>query len=66
MPMHTDTSRPAGGNPASPPAAPLLQVHGLSKHFMLPGNKQFKALNAVSFELYDGRTLGIVGESGCG
>ena len=33
---------------------------------MLPGNKQFKALNAVSFELYDGRTLGIVGESGCG
>ena len=46
--------------------APLLRVEGLSKHYVLPGNKQFKALNAVSFELQDSRTLGIVGESGCG
>jgi peptide/nickel transport system ATP-binding protein/oligopeptide transport system ATP-binding protein len=46
--------------------APLLQVRGLSKHYELPGNKRFKALNAVSFDLQDGRTLGIVGESGCG
>ena len=50
----------------SPAAAPLLQVRGLTKHYALPGNKQFKALNAVSFDLQDGRTLGIVGESGCG
>jgi ABC-type oligopeptide transport system ATPase subunit len=43
-----------------------LRVRDLSKHYLLPGNKQFKALNAVSFDLQDGRTLGIVGESGCG
>jgi ABC-type glutathione transport system ATPase component len=47
-------------------ATPLLRVQGLSKHYMLPGNKPFKALNAVSFDLYGRRTLGIVGESGCG
>jgi len=46
--------------------APLLRVQGLSKHYLLPGNQPFKALNAVSFDLHDGRTLGIVGESGCG
>ena len=45
---------------------PLLQVSGLSKHYLLPGNKPFKALNAVSFDLHGSRTLGIVGESGCG
>ena len=45
---------------------PLLRVDGLSKHYLLPGNKPFKALNAVSFELQDSRTLGVVGESGCG
>ncbi len=47
-------------------AAPLLRVSGLSKHYVLAGNKPFKALNAVSFELHGSRTLGIVGESGCG
>ena len=62
--MPPDADRPPGGMP--PPAAPLLRVQGLSKHFMLPGNRQFKALNAVNFELQSSRTLGIVGESGCG
>ena len=62
--MPPDADRPPGDMP--PPAAPLLRVQGLSKHFMLPGNRQFKALNAVNFELQSSRTLGIVGESGCG
>ena len=52
--------------PAPPAAQPLLRVQGLSKHYLLPGNKPFKALNAVSFNLHGSRTLGIVGESGCG
>ncbi|MBP6853759.1 MAG: ATP-binding cassette domain-containing protein [Rhodoferax sp.] len=53
-------------SPHATTPAPLLRVRDLSKHYLLPGNKQFKALNAVSFDLQDGRTLGIVGESGCG
>jgi len=53
---------------AAPPSTstPLLRVSGLSKHYVLAGNKPFKALNAVSFDLHGSRTLGIVGESGCG
>ncbi len=47
-------------------AVPLLRVTGLSKHYVVAGNRSFKALNAVSFDLYGSRTLGIVGESGCG
>ncbi len=52
--------------PPSSSPAPLLRVTGLSKHYVLAGNKPFKALNAVSFDLHGSRTLGIVGESGCG
>ena len=51
---------------AKPGDVPLLRVRGLSKHYVLPGNKPFKALNAVSFDVHGSRTLGIVGESGCG
>ncbi len=57
---------PSDTTPTPSTSAPLLRVRGLSKHYGLPGNKQFKALNAVSFDLQDGRTLGVVGESGCG
>ncbi len=62
MPMPPDTATSASATTA----APLLQVQGLSKHYLLPGNKPFKALNAVSFDVQGSRTLGIVGESGCG
>lgn len=51
---------------------PLLKVNGLTKHFPIKSGffgKQtgsIKAVNDVSFEIYEGQTLGIVGESGCG
>src|SRR5713101_5019289 len=44
---------------------PLLAVHNLKTYF--PQDEgTVKAVDGVSFTLYPGRTLGIVGESGCG
>ncbi|MGG2458510.1 ABC transporter ATP-binding protein [Streptomyces sp. RGM 3693] len=55
------------------PGEPLLEVRDLVKHFPLTRGvlvkKQVgavKAVDGVSFELRQGETLGIVGESGCG
>ncbi len=53
--------------------APLMQVEGLAKHYpmrrglLLPrmvGN--VRAVDGVSFKLFRGETLALVGESGCG
>ncbi|GFE69280.1 ABC transporter ATP-binding protein [Chroococcus sp. FPU101] len=56
--------------------SPLLKVQDLKQHYTLEGNffeqwvtkekKFIKAVDGVSFELYPGETLGLVGESGCG
>ncbi|MFF4184821.1 ABC transporter ATP-binding protein [Streptomyces sp. NPDC001691] len=52
---------------------PILQVRNLVKHFPLTSGILFrkqvgavKAVDGISFDLYQGETLGIVGESGCG
>lgn len=53
-------------------AKPLLQVSNLKKYFqinkpLLKKNREFlRAVDGVSFDLYAGKTVGIVGESGCG
>lgn len=52
----------------------ILEVKNLSVHFKIKNDKSLffnkpqtlKAVNDVSFNLYEGETLGVVGESGCG
>jgi oligopeptide/dipeptide ABC transporter ATP-binding protein len=59
-----------------PDAAPILRVEDLSKHF--PGHRSLtdlirrrpardvRAVDGISFEVYPGELLALVGESGCG
>src|SRR5213594_2925434 len=54
-------------------AEPLLQVENLTKYFPVTRGiifqreiAQVKAVDGVSFEVTEGETLGVVGESGCG
>lgn len=52
--------------------APILTVRELSttfsgnKSWFSPSPTEIKAVDGVSFEIYPGETLGLVGESGCG
>lgn len=51
---------------------PLLQVNNLKQHFPIKGGifgrtvNHVKAVDDISFTIYEGETLSIVGESGCG
>ena len=50
---------------------PLLEIRNLEKEYFfsagfLGKTKSFKAVDDVSLKLYEGETLGLVGESGCG
>lgn len=53
---------------------PILSVRDLKMHFNIKDEKgwpwtptrSLKAVDGISFDLYAGETLGVVGESGCG
>ena len=51
--------------------SPLLEVINLEKEYFSKASffgtrTAFKAVDAVSFKVYSGETMGLVGESGCG
>jgi peptide/nickel transport system ATP-binding protein len=46
-------------------AAKILEVRGLKKYFSTHRG-ELHAVDDVSFDIYEGKTLGVVGESGCG
>ncbi|MFJ7975533.1 ABC transporter ATP-binding protein [Peribacillus sp. JNUCC 23] len=44
---------------------PLVQVKNLRKYFSV-GKQKLKAVDGLNFDIYEGETVGLVGESGCG
>lgn len=44
----------------------LIEVTSLQKSFPVTRKKDLKAVDNISFSIYKGETLGLVGESGCG
>lgn len=44
----------------------LIEVKDLKKYFKVGRHATLKAVDGVSFKIYKGETLGLVGESGCG
>jgi oligopeptide/dipeptide ABC transporter ATP-binding protein len=63
----------AGRSAPPPGAAPLVEVRNLVKHFPITQGILFKkqvgkvhAVDDISFDIHEGETLGLVGETGCG
>jgi len=52
--------------PTLAPPTPLLHIHDLCKHFPVAKGAQLHAVDHVSFDIYAGESVGLVGESGCG
>jgi oligopeptide/dipeptide ABC transporter ATP-binding protein len=63
--MASGPAAAAGDAPSVPPPLPLLRVRDLVTSFRTERGP-LRAVDEVSFEVPEGTTVGIVGESGCG
>ena len=71
-----DGTYSAGGDrqpePLPDPATPIISVRNLDVTYTLKKNifgkplQTLKAVDGLSFDIFEGETLGLVGESGCG
>jgi peptide/nickel transport system ATP-binding protein len=68
----TPADYPAGSTFVPPDTAPLLRVENLQVYYPIKTGwlrrvtGHVKAVDGISFNVYRGQTLGLVGESGCG
>ncbi|MCR1898774.1 ATP-binding cassette domain-containing protein [Irregularibacter muris] len=44
----------------------LVEIKNLKKHFVVGKDAVLKAVDGINFDIYEGETVGLVGESGCG
>ena len=44
----------------------VLEAKNVTRHFIVSGGRTLVANNNISLKMYKGKTLGLVGESGCG
>ena len=68
----TSPAKAEGREPRAESRVPLLSVRNLTKHYarksgLFAAEKSVvRAVDGVSFDVFPGETLGLVGESGCG
>ncbi len=62
----TEETKPLAGIATTEGYRPLLEVRDLKVHFTSKGQQTVRAVDGVSLKIPAGKTLGLVGESGCG
>lgn len=64
--IRTESAETTLGGPSRSPDAPILEVKNLVMNYELKGGGMVSAVENVSFDVPKGKSMGLVGESGCG